>query len=105
MLGLDVSKATLVVALVCPSTKKVLLSESVPNTQEGITRLLAKVPSEHPWVLEPTGSYSLLAATLARLSPAATFDALATDLADTGARTADRWHAQIRAHQQALDEQ
>jgi transposase len=66
MLGIDVSKATLVVTLLCPQTKKTLLQDEVPNTQDGIALLLAKVPKEHPFVLEPTGRYSLLAATLAQ---------------------------------------
>ena len=44
-----------------------------------------------------------LAAAVAHLSPAATFAALAADLAGTGRRTADRWHAQVRAHQRTLE--
>ena len=44
-----------------------------------------------------------LADAVARLSPAATFGALAADLAGTGERTALRWRTQVRAHQRALE--
>ena len=41
--GIDVSKATLVVTLLCPQTKKTLLQDEVPNTQDGIALLLALI--------------------------------------------------------------
>jgi ABC-2 type transport system permease protein len=44
-----------------------------------------------------------MASAIGHISPAATFAALAADLAGTGPRTTDRWYAQVRAHQQALE--
>ena len=44
-----------------------------------------------------------IASAVARLSPSATFGALAADLADTGPRSADRWRSQVRAHQRTLE--
>lgn len=65
MLGIDVSKDTLACTLFDPTTQKALWSRTVPNTSSGITRLLRQTPAESPWALEPTGRYSLLAATAA----------------------------------------
>ncbi len=66
MLGIDVSKATLACALVDPATKQVLWRKEAPNTCSGILALLSATPVATPWVLEPTGRYSRLAAELAQ---------------------------------------
>ncbi len=68
MLGIDVSKDTLACTLFDPQTQKPLWSRTVPNTWSGINRLLRQTPAESPWALEPTGRYSLLAATTASQS-------------------------------------
>ncbi len=65
MLGIDVSKDTLACTLFNPQTQKALWSRIVPNTSAGVTRLLKQTPDDSPWALEPTGRYSLLAATRA----------------------------------------
>jgi transposase len=65
MLGIDVSKDTLACTLLDPATQKPLWSRTVPNTSAGVTRLLKQTPDDSPWALEPTGRYSLLAATRA----------------------------------------
>lgn len=65
-LGIDVSKNHLVCSLMDPSTRKVNWQAEFVNTQNGIDTLLEEVPSEVPWILEPTGRYSLLAARTAR---------------------------------------
>lgn len=57
MLGLDVSKATVAAALL-DGDQRVCWERTVPNTPCGIEVLLRNAPAEHPWVLEPTGSYS-----------------------------------------------
>src|SRR5262249_48779691 len=62
MLGIDTSKDTLCVALRDVTTKQVLWSRDVPNTQDGVNSLLAGTPPEASWIIEPTGRYSLLAA-------------------------------------------
>jgi transposase len=38
---------------------------SVPRTEAGVRQLLAQLPPEVPWVMEPTGSYSRMVAQLA----------------------------------------
>lgn len=58
MLGIDVSKATLVCTLVDSSSLQKLWSRSVPNTQDGVRSLLKDTPPAVDWVLEPTGRYS-----------------------------------------------
>jgi transposase len=63
MLGIDVSKDTLACTLFDPASQKPLWSRTVPNTSSGISRLLRQTPETAPWALEPTGRYSLLAAT------------------------------------------
>jgi transposase len=63
MLGIDVSKETLACTLLDPQSQKPLWSRSFPNTPAGVSRLLRQTPVESPWALEPTGRYSLLAAT------------------------------------------
>lgn len=66
MLGIDTSKDTLAVALRDAQTKQVLWSRDVPNTQAGVSALLASTPAEASWIIEPTGRYSLLAARMAQ---------------------------------------
>ena len=66
MLGIDVSKDNLVASLMEPITKKARWTRPVPNTEAGIRKLLALTPADVPWVLEPTGRYSLLAVKLAQ---------------------------------------
>lgn len=58
MLGVDVSKATLVCAFVEPTTRQCAWEVTVPNTAAGIARLVQRVPVESAWVVEPTGRYS-----------------------------------------------
>ena len=41
------------------TTRQVQWELEVPNTPAGITRLLARTPVTVPWVVEPTGRYSL----------------------------------------------
>ena len=65
MLGIDVSKDTLACTLFDPATQKPLWSRTVANTSTGVARLLKQTPADSPWALEPTGRYSLLAATRA----------------------------------------
>ena len=65
MLGIDVSKDTLACTLFDAQTQKPLWSRTVANTSTGVARLLKHTPTDSPWALEPTGRYSLLAATRA----------------------------------------
>ena len=65
MLGIDVSKDTLVCTFFDPARQKPLWSRTGPKTSSGVSRLLRQTPQESPWALEPTGRYSLLAATRA----------------------------------------
>jgi transposase len=60
MLGIDVSKQSLTITRVDPSTRQRLLSLQVDNSQKGIHQLLQHVPPDVPWVVEPTGRYSHL---------------------------------------------
>jgi transposase len=64
-LGIDVSKDHLVCALVGSPTRPPLRELTLPRTEAGVRKLLAQVPPEVPWVMEPTGSYSLMVAKLA----------------------------------------
>jgi transposase len=66
VLGVDVSKDKLDVALVDAHSRKVVWDEEVANTQSGIGRLLSRTPQEVAWVVEPTGRYSLLVVAVAR---------------------------------------
>src|SRR5436190_23396359 len=59
MLGIDVSKETLVCTLVDPQTRKPRWEKTVPNTAAGVRQLLAKTPAATAWVLGPTGNYSV----------------------------------------------
>lgn len=67
MIGIDVSKdglsTALVVSSLCP---KAVWEKSFPNAPSGISALLALTPAGTPWVVEPTGRYSLRLAVLAR---------------------------------------
>jgi len=62
VLGIDVSKSELVCTLVDSLTRDNLWECTVPNSVEGVARLLSKAPSDSAWVLEPTGRYSTLVA-------------------------------------------
>lgn len=66
MLGIDVSKATLACTLVDPQKRQVRWARTVPNTPPGIQELLQATPPRVPWVLEPTGRYSLPVVRLAQ---------------------------------------
>lgn len=66
MLGIDVSKDTLSCTLLDPATRKALWQTEVQNTQQGIRELLGRTQMDSPWVLEPTGRYSLCAARMAK---------------------------------------
>jgi transposase len=66
MLGIAVSKATLVCALRDPLTRQILWEAAVANQPEGFRRLLDKTDPQTPWVLEPTGRYSLAVVKAAR---------------------------------------
>jgi len=57
MLGIDVSKETLTVALLAES-RRLCWEMTVPNTAQGIRRLLHRTPPTDSWVVEPTGVYS-----------------------------------------------
>jgi transposase len=66
MLGIDTSKDKLVVALRDGQSRRLLWEREVPNSTEGVNRLLALTPKETPWVIEPTGRHSLLAVQMAQ---------------------------------------
>jgi hypothetical protein len=57
MLGLDGSKAWLSFSLHEPTSQHRLAYGTVPNTPTGHQQVLAQIPAEHPWVLDPTGRY------------------------------------------------
>jgi transposase len=57
MLGIDVSQKTLVCAWINPD-KSLQRQFTVSNDPAGWQVLLAEVPAEVPWVLEPTGRFS-----------------------------------------------
>lgn len=58
MLGIDVSQTTLADSLLAADSQHLLAAGSVPNTPAGISQLLAQIPADQPWVVEPTGAYS-----------------------------------------------
>ena len=58
MLGIDVSKKTLVCTLIAPQTQKIQWRKEVENSEAGIAVLMANVDAKTPWILEPTGRYS-----------------------------------------------
>lgn len=62
MLGIDVSKQTLACSLLNPADQRVLWRREVANTPQGVQSLLQSVPAQVPWVMEPTGRYSLAVA-------------------------------------------
>ena len=62
MLGLDISKATLSCALIDPTTQTPTWQGQLPNSPAGVAQLLARLPPEIAWVMEPTGRYSLTVA-------------------------------------------
>lgn len=57
MLGIDVSKATLVTTLL-DGRRRRRWELTVPNTAAGVRTLLDRTAADCPWVLEPTGIYS-----------------------------------------------
>lgn len=57
MLGIDVSKHTLVCTLREATTKQILWEDTFPNVSAGIARLLERVDRAIPLVVEPTGRY------------------------------------------------
>jgi transposase len=66
MVGIDVSKGSLDAAFADPNNRQRLWSQKVPNTLEGIQKLLDKTDPTIPWVVEPTGRYSSLVVKQAR---------------------------------------
>ncbi len=66
MLGIDVSKASLTCALLDRETERFRWQREYANSEAGVRQLLAKTPAEVPWVLEPTGRYSLTVAKQAK---------------------------------------
>ena len=64
--GIDVSKEHLVGAWMTAPTRPPVKQVTVPRTEAGVQQLLAAIPPEVPWVLEPTGSYSLMVVKLAQ---------------------------------------
>jgi transposase len=71
VLSLDVSKETLACALFEPAHREPAAREpawerTVPNTLVGVKGLLASTPADIPWVLEPTGRFSLFVVKLAQ---------------------------------------
>lgn len=62
MLGIDVAKDTLSVALVHPVSRRLQWQAVLPNTPAGVRQLLRRTPCAIPWVLEPTGRYGLAVA-------------------------------------------
>jgi transposase len=63
--GIDVSKAHLMGAWIDASHRSPRAEMTVPRTEAGVRKLLAQIPPEVPWVMEPTGSYSLMVAKIA----------------------------------------
>jgi transposase len=71
VLSLDVSKETLACALFppashAPAARTPAWERTVPNTHAGVQGLLAATPADTPWVLEPTGRFSLFVVKLAQ---------------------------------------
>lgn len=59
MLGIDVSAASLSTALWLDPREPFKWERQVPNSRSGIDQLLAVTPADVPWVVEPTGRYSI----------------------------------------------
>ncbi len=55
MLGIDVSKETLTATFVTAETRHCAWEMTVPNTAQGMRRLLARTAPTDAWVVEPTG--------------------------------------------------
>lgn len=66
MIGIDVSKKDLACALGDASNHQISWECSVPRTPAGVKKLLEHTPAGVPWVIEPTGRYSLMVAKEAR---------------------------------------
>jgi transposase len=66
MLGIDVSKETLACALLNRASQQFRWEKSIPNSPAGVRQLLELTALTDPWVLEPTGRYSLSVAKQAR---------------------------------------
>ena len=61
MLGIDVGSKSLATALwLDPRQVKPDWEQEYPNSVEGVDQLLARTPASSPWVVEPTGRYSML---------------------------------------------
>ncbi len=65
MIGIDTSKDTLAAAFMPAGTNRPKWEVSVPNTAQGVQQLLRRTPEAVPWVIEPTGRYSITPAKLA----------------------------------------
>jgi transposase len=59
MIGIDVAKDTLAVCWWPAGASAPKWERSYANSKAGLRRLLKDTPPEEPWVLEPTGPYSL----------------------------------------------
>ncbi len=59
MIGIDVAKDTLAVCWWPAGESEPKWERDYPNSKAGLRRLLRETPPEEPWVLEPTGPYSL----------------------------------------------
>lgn len=59
MLGIDTSKKSLQCALRDPKNECVLWNKDFTNSPAGVALLLKHTPADTPWVIEPTGRYSL----------------------------------------------
>jgi len=59
MLGIDTSKNMLQCALRDPVNHKVLWNKPFHNDADGVSLLLEQTPGDIPWVIEPTGRFSL----------------------------------------------
>jgi transposase len=66
MLGIDVSKDTLACTLLDAISRQPLWHKEVKNTPAGWKQLLKKTEASVPWVLEPTGRYSIEVVRVAR---------------------------------------
>jgi transposase len=59
MIGIDTSKSKLDYSLVLRDKLAAQWQRKTPNCPEGYTKLLQDTPPDTPWVIEPTGRYSL----------------------------------------------
>ena len=66
MLGIDVSSCSLHSALCLKEATAPEWRKQVPNSMTGVAQLLSSTPADVPWVVEPTGRYSLLLVEQAR---------------------------------------